>query len=940
MLAFLLSLGRRWVRAATSRKPTPIRRLRPCLELLEDRCVPSASIAEFPVLTASSSPYGIAAGPDGNLWFTESQANQIGMINPTTHAVSEFSIPSANSGPLGIAAGPDGNLWFTENQANQIGMINPTTHAISAFSIPTANSGPAEIAAGPDGNLWFTENQANQIGMINPTTHAITEFAIPTASSEPLGIAAGPDGNIWFTESNGNKIGTINPTLHTITEYAIPQGSSEPTEITAGPNGNMWFVESGSNAIGQMNTSSHAVSVVSIPTGTSASYGITAGPDGNIWFTEGSANQIGEVNLATRVVSQTALPTASADPTEIVAGPGGTLWFTEASGNQIGEVVASPTITTAPVDQAIVAGQSATFTAAAVGFPTPTVLWQVSTNAGASFTPLTNAGVYSGVTTDTLTITAPTTAMTDYEYEAVFSNGVPPSPATASPPAALIVKSPLSIIPALPPEGVAGASYNQTLTVAGSTTPFDVFAVTSFNAGTTGLTPSNITTNPISGTITISGTPSAGTATFTVTVANTAGYSLTQNLVLTIVAPLSIATASLPTATAAMSYNQAITVAGGVLPYTTFTVTNWSAGTTGLKAGDVTAHPTTGVFQVSGTPSAAGTATFTVDVTSSDGSMVTKNFTLNVDPPLVITPSLPAGTAGTNYNQALTVSGGGVPYTTIAVSGFSGGATGLTTGNVSTSTAAATVTLAGTPTAAGTVTFTVNVVDAVGAVLNKTYTVTINPTLALTGALPPGTAGASYHQTLTVSRRHQAVHDCHDHGLQRRDHRFERGRAHQQRHGRHDCPGRHTKRGGDRGLHRECHRHCRQPADPGGQRHDQRGPQRRHPLGDAVDHGRVRLHGRADHQWRHRTLQPRQLQPPADRFDGRADRHQHPFHRHADRSGNLRRQCHRSRCRRRQPRHPFDHCHQPRAGGRQPDGDTVDRGQLRLRQHHERQRRH
>ena len=267
--------------------------------------------------------------------------------------------------------------------------------------------------------------------------------------------------------------------------------------------------------------------------------------------------------------------------------------------------------------------------------------------------------------------------------------------------------------------------------------------MTSFNAGTTGLTPSDITTNPVSGTITISGTPSAGTATFTVTVADTAGYSLTQNLVLTIVAPLSIATASLPTATADMNYNQAITVAGGVLPYTTFTVTNCSAGTTGLKAGDVTAHPTTGVFQVSGTPSAAGTATFTVNVTSSDGSMATKNFTLNVDPPLVITPSLPAGTAGTNYNQALTVSGGGVPYTTIAVSGFSGGATGLTTGNVSTSTAAATVTLDGTPTAAGTVTFTVNVVDAVGAVLNKTYTVTINPTLALTAALrlgPPARA--------------------------------------------------------------------------------------------------------------------------------------------------------------------------------------------------------
>ena len=38
------------------------------------------TINEFTVTTAGSEPYGIAAGPDGNLWFTEENGNKIGRI--------------------------------------------------------------------------------------------------------------------------------------------------------------------------------------------------------------------------------------------------------------------------------------------------------------------------------------------------------------------------------------------------------------------------------------------------------------------------------------------------------------------------------------------------------------------------------------------------------------------------------------------------------------------------------------------------------------------------------------------------------------------------------------------------------------------------------------------------------------------------------------------
>jgi parallel beta-helix repeat protein len=128
---------------------------------------------------------------------------------PITGSITEFPIPTVGSEPIGIAAGPDGNLWFTEFVGNNIGQISPAG-VITESPVPTAGSEPVGIVAGPDGALWFTEGSGsgNKIGRIT-TAGAITEFVIPTAGSYPTSIAAGPDGALWFTEELGNKIGRL-----------------------------------------------------------------------------------------------------------------------------------------------------------------------------------------------------------------------------------------------------------------------------------------------------------------------------------------------------------------------------------------------------------------------------------------------------------------------------------------------------------------------------------------------------------------------------------------------------------------------------------------------------------------------------------------------------------------------------------------------------------
>ena len=77
--------------------------------------------------------------------------------------VTEFPIPTVNAAPLSIAAGPDGNLWFTEFQydktgatAGKIGRIT-TAGNISYFPLPTSSNIPTSITFGKDHTLWFIE---------------------------------------------------------------------------------------------------------------------------------------------------------------------------------------------------------------------------------------------------------------------------------------------------------------------------------------------------------------------------------------------------------------------------------------------------------------------------------------------------------------------------------------------------------------------------------------------------------------------------------------------------------------------------------------------------------------------------------------------------------------------------------------------------------------
>ena len=148
----------------------------------------------------------------------EFAGGKIGRITPEGR-ITEFAVPTANSGPRALAAGPDGNIWFSEYRTSKIGRITPSGR-ITEFRMPRPNAGPGDITAGADGAMWFVElngadgqaTDGNRVGRITMDGE-VTEFPVGDGA-RAVGLTAGADrhppdrlvNRLYFADSANDKI--------------------------------------------------------------------------------------------------------------------------------------------------------------------------------------------------------------------------------------------------------------------------------------------------------------------------------------------------------------------------------------------------------------------------------------------------------------------------------------------------------------------------------------------------------------------------------------------------------------------------------------------------------------------------------------------------------------------------------------------------------------
>jgi hypothetical protein len=242
-----------------------------------------------------------------------------------------------------------------------------------------------------------------------------------------------------------------------------------------------------------------------------------------------------------------------------------------------------------------------------------------------------------------------------------------------------------------------------------------------------------------SGVVAISNAGAPGNHVITVQATDNCGTTTNTSFTLNVACPtITLAPAPvggiLPDGAPGVAYGQQFSASGGAASYA-FAV---SSGNNTLPGG----LTLSGAGLLSGTPTAAGTFTFTVQATDQNNCTGSRQYTVTITCPAITLPTLPNGTAGTAYNQTVAASPAGTYSYAVTLGSLPAGL----------SLNASSGAITGTPTGNGSFNFTITASSGGAGACSgsRQYTLEIGCTITLP-TLPNATAGNSYSQSAAAT---------------------------------------------------------------------------------------------------------------------------------------------------------------------------------------------
>lgn len=180
----------------------------------------------------------VALAPDGGVWFTNELKRAFGRLDPVTLTVQEFSLaavdPTLSSGtPRQLASAPDGTIWmtvfggFTNSPANAILRILPTTAPTATVHKVDPNGPPLGLAADSSGNVWFGEAKPSPPGRIGRLAGVVGAAPGGSGGTGAPAPAPSPAPSVPLVATTVGKA--------TLTPPQVGNGAINTNQVCAGP---------------------------------------------------------------------------------------------------------------------------------------------------------------------------------------------------------------------------------------------------------------------------------------------------------------------------------------------------------------------------------------------------------------------------------------------------------------------------------------------------------------------------------------------------------------------------------------------------------------------------------------------------------------------------------------------------------------------------------
>jgi len=245
---------------------------------------------------------GVQVAPDDTIWFAEQYANYIGHFFPSTEHYQIYPLPwltvpdpsqagqklSLPYAPNELALDKQGNVWFTELNADRLGRLDPGTGHITQYALSTKASVqtlyPYGVTVDFHGMVWFTESGTNQLGRMDPVTGALHLFAAP-GHVQLMEIVTDLQGTIWITSFTPGLLFRLDPDTGTFTSYTAPSTNSALYGLLVTQSGDVWVTILAENVIARLDIAAHQFIYYHISVSNSQPLGLVMDARHALWFT-------------------------------------------------------------------------------------------------------------------------------------------------------------------------------------------------------------------------------------------------------------------------------------------------------------------------------------------------------------------------------------------------------------------------------------------------------------------------------------------------------------------------------------------------------------------------------------------------------------------------------------------------------------------------------
>jgi len=192
----------------------------------------------------AGSKHTVRLDPDGNAW---ASGNPLTKFDRKTNKFTRFDDIKCT---YDVKEDKNGNIWFTQCDTHQIGMVDWKTLKVSQWSPPTPKSFPRRMQIAADGIVWFGEYNAGKIGRFDPKTEAFREYPLPGPEPTPYGLGIDAEGYIWYSSYTMDVIGRFDPRTGKTVEYPFPHSENTIREFFLDAQGRMWYGSPSNDRVG------------------------------------------------------------------------------------------------------------------------------------------------------------------------------------------------------------------------------------------------------------------------------------------------------------------------------------------------------------------------------------------------------------------------------------------------------------------------------------------------------------------------------------------------------------------------------------------------------------------------------------------------------------------------------------------------------------------